>query len=50
MTIILAIISALFAISEVLSFIPWIKANGIFQAIYNGLKSLKDLFLTKKDD
>lgn len=28
---------ACFAISEVLSFIPWIKANGVFQLIFSGL-------------
>ena len=31
----------LFAISEALSLIPAIKANGVFQAIYNGLVWLK---------
>ncbi len=35
------IIGILFGISEALSMIPQIKANGIFQAIYNFLKSKK---------
>ena len=47
MTIALAIVAALLAVSEALSLIPGIKANGIFQAIYNTLKSVKD-FLTPK--
>lgn len=48
MSIALAIVAALLAISEGLSLIPAVKANGIFQAIYNILKSIKD-FLSKKD-
>lgn len=48
MVIALAVVSALLAISEGLSMIPALKANGIFQAIYNILKSIKD-FLTKKE-
>lgn len=47
MVIAIAVVSALLAISEGLSMIPSIKANGIFQAIYNTLVSIKD-FLTKK--
>ena len=47
MVIALAIVTALLAISEALSMIPSVKANGIFQAIYNILKSIKD-FLTPK--
>lgn len=35
------ILAGLFAISEALSLIPAIKANGIFQAIYNGLLKLR---------
>ena len=35
-----AIVIALLAISEVLSFIPSVKANGIFQAILEILKKL----------
>lgn len=34
------IIAALLAISEVLSFIPAIKSNGIFQAVFNILKKI----------
>ncbi len=48
MAIALAVVTALLAISEGLSMIPAVKANGVFQAIYNVLKSVKD-FLTKKD-
>lgn len=48
MSIALAVVGALLAISEALSMIPAVKANGVFQAIYNILKSVKD-FLTKKD-
>lgn len=48
MVIALGIVSALLAISEALSMIPSVKANGIFQAIFNTLKSIKD-FLTKKE-
>lgn len=35
-----AVFVALFSISEALSFIPSIKANGVFQAIYNILKKI----------
>jgi hypothetical protein len=35
------IFGVLFAISEALSMIPAIKANGIFQAIYNILGAIK---------
>lgn len=31
------IIGALFAVSELLSLVPSVKANGIFQAVYNFL-------------
>ena len=37
---IMVIIGCLFAISEALSVIPAVKANGIFQAIFNILKAL----------
>ena len=43
----LAVVTALLAISEGLSLIPAVKSNGIFQAVYNGIKALKE-FLTKK--
>lgn len=39
-TTILVIVSAAFAVSEALSLIPWIKANGIFQLVYSVLESL----------
>lgn len=35
------IVTALFLLSESLSLIPSIKANGVFQAIFNGLSALK---------
>ena len=47
MEIALAVVGALLAVSEGLSLIPQVKANGIFQAIVNTLKTVKD-FLTKK--
>ena len=34
------VVTALLAISEALSLIPQVKSNGVFQAIYNLLKSL----------
>ena len=34
------ILAALLAISEALSLIPQVKSNGVFQVIYNLLKSL----------
>lgn len=36
----LAIVAALGAVGEVLSLIPSVKANGIFQLVYNTLKLL----------
>lgn len=48
MVLALAVVTALLALSEALSYIPSVKANGIFQAITNILKSIKD-FLSKKD-
>jgi len=38
--IVFAIIAALLAVSEALSFIPGLKSNGIFQLIYNVIKTL----------
>lgn len=35
-----AVLGALLAISEVLALIPSVSANGIFDAIYKGLKAL----------
>lgn len=40
-----AIIMILFLLSEALSFIPQIKANGLFQAVFNGIKWLKEKFV-----
>ena len=34
------IVAALFAVSEALALIPAVKANGVFQAIFEVLKSL----------
>jgi hypothetical protein len=34
------ILLAAVAVSEALSLIPAVKANGIFQAVYNGLASI----------
>jgi hypothetical protein len=48
MVLALAIVTSLLAISEGLSMIPSVKANGIFQAVQNILKSIKD-FLSKKE-
>lgn len=39
-TTIMALVAALLAVSEVLSLIPQVKANGIFQAIWNILKMI----------
>lgn len=36
------ILGALFALSEALSLVPGIKANGVFQLIYGWLKKQKD--------
>lgn len=38
--ILLAVVSALLAISEALAYIPGVKANGIFQGIQNFLKAI----------
>ncbi len=35
-----AFFAGLFAASEAFSMIPWIKSNGVFQAIYEVLKKL----------
>jgi hypothetical protein len=42
-----AIITILFLLSELLGAIPSVKASGVFQAIFNVLKSLKDKVSTK---
>ncbi|MEW6654737.1 MAG: hypothetical protein AB1394_14895 [Bacteroidota bacterium] len=34
------IIAFLLALSEALSMIPWVKANGVFQLIYNVIKTI----------
>lgn len=41
-----AILACLLGLSEGLSLIPGIKANGVFQAIVNGLKTLASKFGT----
>ena len=38
----------LFAISEAIGAIPSVKASGVFQAIYNTLKWIKDKFFAPK--
>lgn len=49
MEILVAVLGALLAISEALAFIPGVKANGIFQAIFNGLKKIKDMVSKKPE-
>lgn len=39
----LIVVSCLLGLSEGLSLIPQVKANGIFQAILNILKSIKEV-------
>lgn len=48
----LAIVAALLAVSEALSFIPSIKANGVFQVVINVLVKCKDFLvgLVKKPE
>jgi len=43
----LAIVSVLFAWSEILSLVPDFKANGVFQAVFNFLRSIKTLLIKK---
>lgn len=43
-----AIIMILFLVSEALSYIPGIAANGVFQAIVNAIKWLKEKFVPAK--
>ena len=43
----LIIVVAILAVSECLALIPVVKANSVYQAIYNGLGWLKEKF-TKK--
>ena len=40
MTIVMVVLGALLSLSEVLALIPSVKANSIFQAIVNVVKSL----------
>jgi len=42
------ILAVLFGISEALSMIPALKSNGIFQAVFNGLKWAVGMFQPKK--
>lgn len=42
------IVCVLFLISEALSFIPAIKANGVFQLIFGWLGKLKEAFQPKQ--
>ena len=41
----LAVVIALLAVSEALSFVPSIKANGIFQAVVGVLKKIKEVLV-----
>jgi hypothetical protein len=43
----LAIVTTLFAWSELLSMLPVFKANGVFQAVFNFLRSLKAVLVKK---
>lgn len=45
MIVALIIVTALFAWSELLSFLPEFKANGVFQAIFNFLRSMKSYLM-----
>ena len=40
--------AVLFAVSEAIGMLPFIKASGVFQAIYNGLKWLRDTIKPKQ--
>lgn len=40
-----ALFALLFALSEVIGWIPSVKASGVFQAIVNGLGALKKVLL-----
>jgi len=39
------VFGVLFALSEAIGMIPSVKASGVFQAVYNGLKWVKNLFI-----
>ena len=39
----------LFAASEVIGMIPGVKSSGVFQAVYNTLKAIKDFFGKKPE-
>jgi hypothetical protein len=45
MMIVSVVLAVLLALSEALALIPAVKANGIFQALVNGMKFLKDKLL-----
>jgi hypothetical protein len=49
MTIVAVILGSLLSLSEILSLIPGIKSNGIFQLIVNSIRSIKDALFPKKD-
>lgn len=50
MTIIAVALGSLLSLSEVLSLIPAVKSNGIFQLIVNTLKSVKEALFGKKEE
>jgi hypothetical protein len=41
------IVSALFAVSELLALIPAVKSNSVFQLVYNALKGMKEKILPR---
>jgi hypothetical protein len=45
----IAVLAALLALSEALAFIPGVKANSIFQAVVNGMKSLLGFLKPKSE-
>jgi hypothetical protein len=44
---VIIILAALVTVSEALSLIPKVKANGVFQAIKNGIEKVLDLLKKK---
>lgn len=41
------VVVALFAVSEALALIPSVKANSVFQLVYNTLKTIREKFSGK---
>ena len=42
------VVTVLFGISEALAQIPAVKANSVFEAIFNGLSKIKDILTPKQ--